>query len=146
MYGSPAPGPPISPWLLIVNHLTLSYKRLGWTPLPRCQKNERLMLDMLEHNTTQFFCGRRVLRSGGPNHINHCVHHVHLELTAASQTSTPSPVCQIHRQITTTHPTSAIATAQSVGVEGAGCREREQDLSLHRACCLPAEGDQHAQL
>jgi hypothetical protein len=35
---------------------------------------------MLEHNTTQFFCGRMVLRSGGPNHVNHRVHHVHLEL------------------------------------------------------------------
>jgi hypothetical protein len=35
----------------------------------------------VEHNITQFSCGRRVLRSGGPNHINHCVHRVHIELT-----------------------------------------------------------------
>jgi hypothetical protein len=36
---------------------------------------------MLEHNATQFSRGRRVLCSGGLNHINHRVHHVHLELT-----------------------------------------------------------------
>jgi hypothetical protein len=35
---------------------------------------------MLEHNTTQFSRGHRVLRSGGPNHVNHRVYHVHLEL------------------------------------------------------------------
>jgi hypothetical protein len=35
----------------------------------------------VEHYTTQFSCGRMVLRSGGPNHINHCVHRVHIELT-----------------------------------------------------------------
>jgi hypothetical protein len=29
-------------------------------------------------NTTQFFRGRRVLRSGGPNHVNLGVHCVHL--------------------------------------------------------------------
>jgi hypothetical protein len=28
-------------------------------------------------NTTQFFRGRRVLRSGDPNNINLCVHRVH---------------------------------------------------------------------
>jgi hypothetical protein len=39
------------------------------------------MQDRLEHNTTQFSCGRRVLRSGGPNHINPCVPCVQLELT-----------------------------------------------------------------
>jgi hypothetical protein len=59
----------------------LSYKRLGWTPLPRCQKKERLRLDRLEHNTIQFSYGRRVLRLSDPNHVNHRVHHVHLELT-----------------------------------------------------------------
>jgi hypothetical protein len=36
---------------------------------------------MLEHNITQFSHRRRVLRSGDPNHVNHRVHHVHLELT-----------------------------------------------------------------
>jgi hypothetical protein len=36
---------------------------------------------MLEHNTTQFSRERRVLRSGGLNHVNHSVHYVHLELT-----------------------------------------------------------------
>jgi hypothetical protein len=35
----------------------------------------------VEHNTTQFSCGRRVLRSDGSNHVNHCVHRVHIELT-----------------------------------------------------------------
>jgi hypothetical protein len=59
----------------------LSYKRLGWTPLPRGRKKERLRQDRLEHNTAQFSHGRRVLRSDGQNHINHRVHHVHLELT-----------------------------------------------------------------
>jgi hypothetical protein len=41
------------------------------------QKKETLRLGRLEHNTTQFSRGRRVLRSGGPNHVNHCVHRVH---------------------------------------------------------------------
>jgi hypothetical protein len=50
-------------------------------PLPRGQKKERLRQSRLEHNTTQFSHGRRVLRSGDPNHINHHVYHVHLELT-----------------------------------------------------------------
>jgi hypothetical protein len=45
------------------------------------QKKERLRQDRLEHNITQFSYGRGVLRSGGPNHINHHVHRVHLELT-----------------------------------------------------------------
>jgi hypothetical protein len=31
----------------------------------------------LSKNTTQFSRGRRVLRSSGPNHVNHRVHHVH---------------------------------------------------------------------
>jgi hypothetical protein len=39
------------------------------------------MQDRLDHNTTQFSRGRSVLRSGGPNHVNHRVHYVHLELT-----------------------------------------------------------------
>jgi hypothetical protein len=50
-------------------------------PLPKDRKKERLRQDMVEHNTTQFSRGRRVLGSGGPNHVNHRVHHVHLELT-----------------------------------------------------------------
>jgi hypothetical protein len=33
---------------------------------------------MFEYNTTQFSYGHSVLRSGGPNHVNH---YVHLELT-----------------------------------------------------------------
>jgi hypothetical protein len=44
-------------------------------------KNRRLRQDRLEHNITQFSRGRRVLRSGGPNHVNHHAHHVYLELT-----------------------------------------------------------------
>jgi hypothetical protein len=75
------PGPPVGPWGLIVNYLTLSYKTLGWTPLPRGRKKERFRKDRLEHNTFQFSCGRRVLRSDGLNHVNHRVHRVHLELT-----------------------------------------------------------------
>jgi hypothetical protein len=35
----------------------------------------------LSRNTTQFSCGHRVLRSSGPNHVNHRVHHVHMEQT-----------------------------------------------------------------
>jgi hypothetical protein len=50
-------------------------------PLLRGQKKERLRQARLEHNTTQFSCRRRVLRSGGPNHVNYRVHRVHLELT-----------------------------------------------------------------
>jgi hypothetical protein len=40
-----------------------------------------LRQDRLEHNTTQFSCGRRVLRLGGLNHVNLHLHRVHLELT-----------------------------------------------------------------
>jgi hypothetical protein len=36
---------------------------------------------MFEHNTTQFSRGRRVLHSVDLNHINYCVHCVHIELT-----------------------------------------------------------------
>jgi hypothetical protein len=50
-------------------------------PLPKGQKKERLRQGRIEHNTTQFSHGRRVLRSGGPNHVNHHVHRVHLGLT-----------------------------------------------------------------
>jgi hypothetical protein len=39
------------------------------------------MQDRFEHNTTQFSRERMVLRSGDPNHVNHRVHHVHLDLT-----------------------------------------------------------------
>jgi hypothetical protein len=45
------------------------------------REKERLRQDMLEHNTTQFSYERRVLRLGDPNHVNHRVYHVHLELT-----------------------------------------------------------------
>jgi hypothetical protein len=45
------------------------------------RKKERLRLGRLEHNITQFSHGCRVLRSDGPNHVNHHVHHIHLELT-----------------------------------------------------------------
>jgi hypothetical protein len=47
----------------------------------RGRKKERLRIGRLEHDTTQVSRGRRVLRSGGPNHVNHRVHRVHLELT-----------------------------------------------------------------
>jgi hypothetical protein len=48
------------------------------------------MQDRLEHNTTQFSRGCRVLRSGGPNYINHRVHRVHLELTTKRQKPPPT--------------------------------------------------------
>jgi hypothetical protein len=59
-------------------------------PLPKGQKKERLRQDRLEHNTTQFSRGRRVLRSGNPNHVNHRVHHVHLELTTKRLNTFPT--------------------------------------------------------
>jgi hypothetical protein len=59
---------------------TLSYKRLGQAPLPRGRRKKRLRQGRLEHNTIQFSHGRRVLRSGGLNHVNLHVHCVHLEL------------------------------------------------------------------
>jgi hypothetical protein len=58
-------------------------------PLPKGRKKERLRQDRLEHNTTQFSRGRRVLHSGGPNHVNHRVHHIHLELTTKRQKTFP---------------------------------------------------------
>jgi hypothetical protein len=75
------PRPPVGPWRLIINYPTLRYKRLGWTPLLRSQKKKRLSQDSLDHNTTQFSCGRSVLRSDRLNHINYRIHRVHLELT-----------------------------------------------------------------
>jgi hypothetical protein len=60
---------------------TLRYKRLGQAPLPRGGKKKRVRQGRLEHNTTQFSHGRRVLHSGSPNHVNYRVHHIHLELT-----------------------------------------------------------------
>jgi hypothetical protein len=63
------------------NCSTLSYKRLGQTPLHKGRKKKRLRQVRFEHNTTQFSRGRRVLRSGDPNYVNHRVHRVHLELT-----------------------------------------------------------------
>jgi hypothetical protein len=80
---------------LIVNHQTLSYKRLRWTPLPRGQKKKRLRQGWLEHNTTQFSRGRRVLRSGGPNHVNHCVPRVHLGLTTKRLKAFPAKEPQL---------------------------------------------------
>jgi hypothetical protein len=84
------PGPPVGPWGLIVNYPILSYKRLGWTPLPRGRKKERLRQGRLEHNTTQFSHGRRILCSGGPNHVNHRVHRVHLDLTTKRLNAFPT--------------------------------------------------------
>jgi hypothetical protein len=49
--------------------------------LQRVGKKERLRLGRLEHNTTQFSHGRKVLRSSGLNHVNHRVHRIHVELT-----------------------------------------------------------------
>jgi hypothetical protein len=40
-------------------------------------------------NTTLFSNGRKVLCSGGLNHVHHCVHHVHPELT--TRRPKPSP-------------------------------------------------------
>jgi hypothetical protein len=60
---------------------TLSYKRLRYAPLLRGRRKKRLRQGRLEYNTTQFSRGRRVLRSGDPNHVNLRVHRVHLELT-----------------------------------------------------------------
>jgi hypothetical protein len=60
---------------------TLSYKSFGQAPLPEKKRWKRLRQGKLEHNITQFSRGRWVLRSGGPNHVNLHVHHVHLELT-----------------------------------------------------------------
>jgi hypothetical protein len=54
------------------------------------QKKERLRQDMLEHNTTQFSHECRVLRSGGPNHVNHRAHHVHLDLTTKRLNAIPT--------------------------------------------------------
>jgi hypothetical protein len=39
------------------------------------------MLGRLEHNTTQFSRGCRVLRSGSLNHVSHRVHRVYIKLT-----------------------------------------------------------------
>jgi hypothetical protein len=62
--------------------LTLSYKTLGQTPFPRGRKSRKGSGKAgLSRNATQFFCRRRVLRSGGPNHVNHRVHHVYTERT-----------------------------------------------------------------
>jgi hypothetical protein len=33
-------GPPVGHWGLIINHPTLSYKRLGWTPLSSVEKRK----------------------------------------------------------------------------------------------------------
>jgi hypothetical protein len=58
------------------------------------RKKERLRLARLEHNTTQFSHGCRVLRSAGPNHVNHRVHHVHLELTTKRLKAFPTKESQ----------------------------------------------------
>jgi hypothetical protein len=88
-----------------VNHPTSSYKRFGRTPPPGGRKKEWLRQDRLEHDTTQFSCGRRVLRSGGPNHVNHRVHRVHLELTTKRLKTFP-----------TKEPQRAVAVAAPVEV------------------------------
>jgi hypothetical protein len=81
VYGSPTPGPPVGPWGLIINYPTLSYKGSGGHHFRGVKKKKRLRQGRLEHNITQFSRRRRVLRSGGLNHLNHRVHRVHLELT-----------------------------------------------------------------
>jgi hypothetical protein len=48
------------------------------------------MQGRLEHNTTQFSNGYRVLCSGGPNHVNHRVHRVYLELTTKRLNAFPT--------------------------------------------------------
>jgi hypothetical protein len=53
-----------------------------------------LRQDKLELNTTQFFHGCRVLRSGSPNHVNHRVPHVHLELTTKRLKAFPTKESQ----------------------------------------------------
>jgi hypothetical protein len=58
-------------------------------------KREMLRLGRLEHNTTQFSRGRMVLRSGGPNHVNHHVHRVHLELTIKRLKTFPAKESQM---------------------------------------------------
>jgi hypothetical protein len=58
------------------------------------QKKKRLRQGRFEHNTTQFSRGRRVLRSGGPNHINYRVHCVHLELTTKRLKAFPTKESQ----------------------------------------------------
>jgi hypothetical protein len=46
-------------------------------------------------NTTQFSCERRVLRSGGPNHVNLHVHRIHPQL--AIKRPKPSPTKEPQR-------------------------------------------------
>jgi hypothetical protein len=53
-----------------------------------------LMQDRLQHNTTQFSHGRRVLRSDGPNYVNHRVRHVRLELTTKRLNAFPTKESQ----------------------------------------------------
>jgi hypothetical protein len=57
-------------------NLELQKVRAG-TSSQGSEKKERLRLGRLEHDTTQFSRGHRVLRSGGLNHINHRVHRVY---------------------------------------------------------------------
>jgi hypothetical protein len=98
------------------NYPALSYKRTGYTPLPRGRKKEKVRQGRLEHNTPRFSRGRRVLRSDGPNHVNHCVHHVHIELTIkrlkvfptkepqrAAPVAAPMEVSQNHFDILSRH-------------------------------------------
>jgi hypothetical protein len=56
---------------------------------------KRLRQDRLEHNTTHFSHGRRVLCSGGLNHVNPSVPRVHLELTTKRLKA--FPVKESHR-------------------------------------------------
>jgi hypothetical protein len=57
-------------------------------------KKKRLKQDSFEHNITQFSRGRRVLRSHVPNHINHHVHHIRLELTTKRLKAFPTKELQ----------------------------------------------------
>jgi hypothetical protein len=57
-----------------VTVMTLSYK---W---PNRRKNPRTQVHLGKPRLEQYNSlpgGRRVLRSGGPNHVNHCVHRVY---------------------------------------------------------------------
>jgi hypothetical protein len=84
----------------------LSYKRLDWTLLPKGQKNERLRLDRLEHNTTQFSHGHKILRSDDPNHVNHHVRNVHIELTTKKLND--FPIKEVQRTAPVTVPVEVL--------------------------------------
>jgi hypothetical protein len=62
------------------NDLTLSYKRLGQAPLLRGGRKRQAQKGQTWAIQFQFSHGRRVLRSGGLNHVNLHVHRVHPQL------------------------------------------------------------------